>query len=163
MNRTSAFWDRVERGPGCWEWRLRRETTGYCHFVFGRERRYAHRVAWELAFGDIPPGLFVCHRCDNRACVRPDHLFLGTAQENTVDMYAKGRGNPPRGVKNGQAKLDESDVQAIRDATESCRVVGMRFGVSPTQVNRIRNNKRWRSLPPRKESNDLPQVSGSVG
>lgn len=83
----------VDRGPGCWEW-PGAQGNGYGMILMPDGRlRGAHRVAWELANGPIPDGLFVLHHCDNRACVRPDHLFLGTQGDNVRDMYAKGRGH----------------------------------------------------------------------
>lgn len=82
------FWDNVGKTDGCWLWKGVRFPTGYglssCH-------TYAHRMAWELTYGRIPAKLFVCHHCDNPPCVRPDHLFLGTAKDNTQDAVRKGR------------------------------------------------------------------------
>lgn len=87
------FWARVEKSDGCWLWTGRPATaTGYGNFyVKGRGQVGVHRLAYEMARGPIPSGMFVCHHCDVRLCVRPDHLFLGDAAANNSDMKAKGR------------------------------------------------------------------------
>lgn len=80
------------RGEGCWEWTGGRNPSGYGRVQLGSNWYLAHRVAWVLANGSIPEGMFICHHCDNPPCVRPDHLFVGTAKDNSHDMAAKGRG-----------------------------------------------------------------------
>ena len=83
---------RIRRTEGCWEWDGPMSGNGYGLVCRNHTRRLAHRVAWERANGPIPDGLLICHHCDNRRCVRPDHLFLGTTSDNAQDMLAKGRG-----------------------------------------------------------------------
>ena len=93
------FWSKVRKGDGCWEWAGCR-SKGYGKIALGLESGLpkgkrvvkAHRVSWLIHFGPIPDGLFVCHRCDNPPCVRPDHLYLGTCADNSRDMIRKGRG-----------------------------------------------------------------------
>ena len=87
------FWSCVDRTGECWVWTAYLDPRGYGRFMrTWRSVVQAHRYSWELAHGPIgDPALFVCHRCDNPKCVRPEHLFLGTAKDNTADMIAKGR------------------------------------------------------------------------
>lgn len=97
----ARFWAKVEKGGAddCWEWQAARNEDGYGITRGGvrRSMEGAHRVAWRLTYGSIPSGMQVLHRCDNRPCVNPAHLFLGTQQDNIADMCAKGRH-----VKRGQ-------------------------------------------------------------
>ena len=92
MQQWNAFWSKVDRSGECWIWTGDKMPRGYGR-VRRRDRTYvgAHRVAWEIVKGPIPAGLHVCHRCDNPPCVRPDHLFVGTASDNARDRDAKGR------------------------------------------------------------------------
>lgn len=94
------FWDKVEKlGPDeCWPWKAAKDPRGYGRIGGDRRRssgkravELAHRIAYQLEIGDVPLGLFVCHRCDNPTCCNPAHLFLGTCKDNNQDMYAKGR------------------------------------------------------------------------
>ncbi len=91
---------RTVKTESCWEWvGYKTPDQGYGQIaVNGKRRRRVHRVAYELNYGPVPPGLCVLHRCDNRTCVRPDHLFLGTNQDNSDDMIAKGRAWWQRGI-----------------------------------------------------------------
>ena len=85
------FWSLVRKGDGCWEWQGDRWGKGYGRITRGQRRETAHRVAYELAIGPITEGALVCHRCDNKLCVRPDHLFLGTQSDNMQDWTKKGK------------------------------------------------------------------------
>lgn len=137
---TSDFWSKVnKRGPDeCWPW-----TSGRQHGYGRVHRGYTHRVAWELTNGPIPDGLFVCHRCDNRACVNPAHLFLGTHLDNMRDRDAKGR--VAHGDSHYRCKLTESEVEQLRGEHSTGRFkqaeLARRFAVSPALVSMIVNNK----------------------
>lgn len=133
---------------GCWTWEGALERDGYGRFSTGADSwERAHRVAWELFHGPIPDGLCVLHRCDNRACVRPDHLFLGTPGDNAADRDAKGRA--ASGSRNGRAKLTEAEVLAIRAevaAGRSMYGVAKRRGLNPTTVQDLVSGKNWRRV-----------------
>jgi hypothetical protein len=86
------FWEKVERRPPfCWHWKASLARGGYGSFRFHGRAQQAHRVAWQLTHGAIPPGFDVLHRCDTPGCVNPGHLFLGTHADNMADKVAKGR------------------------------------------------------------------------
>src|SRR5207245_434991 len=92
----ARFWAKVNKTEGCWLWTSAIKGNWVKYGAFSPRRNvqcYAHRLSWELAFGPIPAGMFVLHRCDNGLCVRPDHLKLGTHEDNMADMVAKGRSN----------------------------------------------------------------------
>jgi len=156
MSVERRFWERVDQGSGnaCWLWTGAISTSGYGTFAFRHgDKRAAHRVAWFLAHGAFPgPGLHVCHRCDNRLCVRPTHLFLGTAADNVADMDAKGRRNSEarhRGESSPRAKLREPDIVEIRrlsDAGFSQVVIADRFSVHASAISRVLNGRRWRHV-----------------
>lgn len=98
------FWGKVLKTDGCWLWMAGKDQDGYGKFSVGPRSiarpKLAHRIAWELTNGEVSESIFVLHRCDNPSCVRPDHLFLGTHQDNMDDMVAKGRGSI--GTRNGK-------------------------------------------------------------
>ena len=94
MSAEERFWSRVDKSGECWTWTGARTSYGYGKVSVGGRLEGAHRVAWAMAYGPVPDGLHVCHRCDNPPCVRPDHLFLGTQVDNMADAREKGRLSP---------------------------------------------------------------------
>ncbi len=144
------FWSKVDMSGDCWEWRGSRMSAGYGVFSLTTDRSHrnvrAHRLAWELSHGEIPPGLLVCHRCDNPGCVRPAHLFLGSVRDNARDMVSKGRGPRAKGELNNAAKLTAEGVRQIRTLLAlgiSQAWVHRAFGISSGNVSRIANGKGW--------------------
>jgi hypothetical protein len=109
----TRLWSRTERlDSGCLVWTGYRGPLGYGEMGDGRKSVRVHRVAYELTYGPIPEGMFVCHRCDNPPCVEPTHLFLGTPKDNVDDMVAKGR--EARGAMLPHTRLTEAQVAEIR-------------------------------------------------
>jgi hypothetical protein len=118
---------------------------GYGSIKVNGSSRGAHRVAYELVHGPIPPGLQVCHRCDNRRCINVDHLFLGTTAENMADKVAKGRQQRLSGSSNGSSTMTEAAVQQVRHLLAmriSQRDIARRIGISQGHVSRIATGAR---------------------
>lgn len=141
------FMEKVSPEPnsGCWLWDGAHHKDGYGSIGYKGKIRIAHRVAYQIYRGEIPAGINVCHRCDNRACVNPDHLFLGTHQQNMSDRNAKTRQS--RGATHGPAKLTEDDVKSIRVTPGlSQRALAARFGVSRRLVRSILAGEKWAHL-----------------
>ncbi len=138
---------------GCWEWTGTKIKIGksgrggYGTIGLGAAslgKGYVHRVSYELHIGKIPAGMFVLHRCDNRLCVNPDHLFLGTAKDNALDAVAKRR--MAYGDRSGSAKLTQPNVDDIRNriaSGESQSSIAARFGVSQSQISNINRGRSW--------------------
>lgn len=102
--REALFLSYVIRGDGCWLWQGRLDADGYGRMKYDGKYYRAHRLSYELTYGQPPDSLYVCHTCDNPRCVRPDHLWLGTAKDNFDDSYAKGRSTPQ---KKGRKVMDD--------------------------------------------------------
>ena len=137
---------REEPNTGCWLWVGYIDDSGYGVFRMDNKIRGAHRVSWNLWRGNIPPGLFVCHHCDVRFCVNPDHLFLGTAAENQADMKRKGRS--VFGSNSSRSKLTEADVLEIklllREGKLKKREIGRLFGISTSNIWHIHRGENWK-------------------
>lgn len=136
------------RGPDdCWPWTKGCLPGGYGALWDGGNNRGTHRIAWELANGPIPDGLWVLHRCDNPPCCNPAHLFLGTQAENDADRTAKGRST--RGDRHPYAKLNSETVREIRqrfaDGTR-VRDLAAEYGVSPTTLWYAAKGKTWKHV-----------------
>ena len=139
------FWEKVDTSGECWEWQ-----GGYSGKPKYPQMRIegklckAHRVAYTLANGPIPDGLLVRHTCDNRKCVKPDHLIVGTTADNVADRVARGRS--ACGATHGSAKLTPALVAEIRASDETERSLAERMGVHPSAIGNARRGKTWRVL-----------------
>lgn len=129
---------------GCLLWTGSVRNSKYGQFLAGGKSWSAHRYAYQRAHGPIPAGLFVCHRCDEPRCVNPEHLFLGTHDDNTVDMVKKARS--AAGARHPLAKLTEDDVRFIRATNVPGIEVAKMLGVTPANVSAIRVGKTWRHV-----------------
>ena len=138
------FMERVEKqSDGCWKWT---GTTRRGYGVVGRDYKsvLAHRLAYEYLVGEIPNGMYVCHRCDNPICVNPEHLFLGTQIDNMADMVKKCR--QARGASCKHNRLSEDEVLQIRSHLRSgktLREISLQFGVAHSTIWRIRSEETW--------------------
>jgi len=134
----------------CWRWGGANKGNGYGSFVFQGKTWPAHRVSYALFVGNPPKGLDVCHSCDNRECVNPDHLFLGTRADNMADCKAKGRTATgaalgDRSGENGPAaKLTWENVRAIRSSELSSKELASQYCVDVTNIRLIRKGKTWK-------------------
>lgn len=142
-----------EPNTGCWIWDGNYHTrTGYGQIASGGasgivgKTLKAHRASFEMFKGPIGAGLSVCHSCDNRWCVNPDHLFLGTTAQNLDDMRRKDRHT--RGERTPWSKLTAEQVKSILNETGSSSSVSKKYGVSPALISRIRKGLIWRHLLP---------------
>ncbi len=122
---------------------------GYRYVGYGRKgtrQKYAHRLAYEEAYGPIPDGMFVCHACNNKACVNVDHLYLADCKTNT--QHAARDGLLPRGEQHGSAKLKEEQVKVIKQmrGSATAKVVAEKYEVSVGAIYAIWNGYTWREV-----------------
>jgi hypothetical protein len=152
----NRFWSNVNKGTSvsCWEWLASLDGNGYGQFrcpITKRPKR-AHRIAWEFINGQIPKGKFLCHHCDNRKCVNPAHLFIGTALDNTRDMDKKGRriSVPMYGENHAMAVLTNKDVLEVKDLLQSGvltqREIAKDYGVCFSTINHIAKGRQWKTV-----------------
>ena len=143
------FWNKVKviGKNDCWKWLAYKDKDSYGRIGTDSIHRNiaAHRVSWILHYGEIPKNKLVCHKCDNPSCVNPQHLFLGTIQDNNFDKVKKNR--QAQGEKNGSAKLKKSQIQEIKKIYQTgnftLKEVGKMFGVTYATISYIVNGKTW--------------------
>jgi len=156
INTIEEVLTRYEEDPetGCWNWTGNLDTHGYGHVTIDNKTCRVHRLSYGHYNGPLKKNLLVCHKCDNRKCFNPDHLFQGTHKENSQDMLAKGRWHHPviAGEQHGSSRLTEKDVIAIRSFAKRNPVAGSKaflsrwFGIDDGQISKIINRKRWKHI-----------------
>jgi len=151
MDRQSSFESRLipEPNSGCWLWfGMQRNGKAYGVFCWKNKSLSAHRAAWEIYFGPIPPGMNVCHKCDVPMCVNPEHLFIGTQLDNMTDCRKKGRNRAPIGEKQHLSKLSDDAVRNIRSDHDnfSLREMAEKFGVNKSTIDRVIKRRTWKHV-----------------
>lgn len=150
------FWAKVAQPNenGCREWRASRNKLGYGIFGVGRSSRLAHRIAYELTYGEITGGRLLRHTCDNPACCEPSHLVPGSDLDNMADCIERGRRASQAGEANGNRKLSAKQVNEIRHRYAAGGVtivaLGAEYGVGKSQIYNIVSGAQWR------EWNEVP-------
>lgn len=156
------FFKYTKVSDGCWEWHGPHDGVGYGILTVNYRRIGAHRFSYQIHRGQIPQGLYVCHHCDNRNCVNPNHLFVGTSSDNQMDSVKKGRHKHPvfRGEDHGEAKLTWEKVREIRRLYSldrrviakdghtrgryTLKEIGDLVGCNPFTANHVARGRSWK-------------------
>lgn len=134
-----------EPNSGCWLWLGHVKRDGYGQIRYEGKQTRAHIASYKMYKGPTN-GLFVCHKCDQRSCVNPDHLFLGTPSDNTQDCIKKGRFNRPKGENHVNAILTKEIVLEIVNSTCRRKIMAMKYNISEAYVSSLRKKRKWKHL-----------------
>ena len=143
------FGEMVRKTDTCWLWTGSCDRDGYGRFWSNKFNVSAHRYSYQIHYGFIPDGLFVLHSCDTPACVNPDHLWLGTNQDNMDDMVNKGRCIRAKGENSGNAKMTINQVRSIREKHKrkiTYKELANEYGVTKQNIGAVVNRKTWRHV-----------------
>lgn len=143
--RQEVFERWIDKSGECWLWLGAIDRDGYGIFTYCGATYRAPRVALQLDGRPVPARHYACHHCDNPACVRPSHLYVGTPTENMAD--AKKRGRVRVGERHYLSRLTEEDVRKIRSAPGTQEAIAARFGVTRGLISQIRSRKIWAHVP----------------
>lgn len=140
------FWSKVDTSGdnGCWNWIAGKSSKGYGQFKVNGKMVSSIKISYSQINGVIPCNMIIRHTCDNRACVNPSHLILGTKKQNSEDMVLRGRSNT--GEKHHNHRLKEADVLVIFNSKEKYFILANMFNVSVHTIRDIKSGRRWSSL-----------------
>ena len=144
MSKLPDFDVAINPTTGCWEYQGYIHHDGYGAVQRNGVRAQAHRMAWMQLRGPIPDNMLLCHKCDNRKCVNPDHMFIGTNADNQKDKAEKSRAC--RGESRPLAKLTEKIVREMRASTEPTHILAKRYNIDKSTVKRARNGRTWKHV-----------------
>lgn len=134
---------------GCWEWSGYIDNYGYGRIMTKDGPQRTHRVSYCVHHGEIPSGLSVLHHCDNRKCINPAHIYVGTQKQNMADKVGRGRaltGNN-RGTAHPAAKIADADVYEIRKSKDSNPTLAKKYGLTPAAIGMVKRRRTWSHLP----------------
>lgn len=134
----------VDKHTGCWIWSGWKNENGYGRVEISGKKYYAHRLYYHLLSGTLRNYDVVRHKCDNPACVNPEHLTKGSHSDNHGDMVSKGRN--AKGSKHGSSKLDEESAALIKSSKDTDRFLAKKYGVSQDTISSCRRGKTWKHV-----------------